>query len=368
MSTPSRDRKPAQLGRREFLAGSAATIIAAALPPATATAAAAGGAGWNTGFGRDWAQIHGFNYQPSYGSSGFELWQKFDSQVIETELGRGKRYFPKINALRWWQSWHSFIRDPKRYADNFETTLQIADKFGLTVMPVLFNRWHDSTLDYGGIYVDHFLPKISWVYKPNLFDAYMKSIVGGHKDDSRILAWDLCNEPYSYGMPRENMPADIVDAETAWLKGLFDSCKQLGAKAPLTVGIHPGVPLDLVNPIADVLSIHPYWIHSSKNANKAAYEKKLDDDVAFAQQVKKPLVATECCWGSLDDAVRVESVRYTLEQLKNRNIGWLVYLLHHSLIADAHGPDYGPVGGPENLSFIRPDGSLRPGHEVFNDF
>lgn len=362
------DRKASPRNRRGFLQDVTAGAAAAALSGVTLLAAEPAAAAWNVGFGRNWSQIRGFNYQPSYGSCGFELWQKFDAGVIETELGRGDRYFPKINALRWWQSWDSFLRDPKRYADNFETTLRIADKFGLVVMPVLFNRWHDATLDYGGIYVDHFLPGISWVYRTNLFDAYLEAMVGGHKDDPRILAWDLCNEPYSYGMPREKMPAGIVEAETKWLRGLHDRCKRLGAKAPITVGIHPGVPLELVDPIADVLSIHPYWIHSAKNANKAAYEKKLDDDVAFARKAKKPLVATECCWGSLDDKVRVESVRYTLEQLKKHDIGWLVYLLHHSRIADAHGPGYGPVGGPENLSFIQPDGSLRPGHEVFNEF
>jgi hypothetical protein len=163
------------------------------------------------------------------------------------------------------------------------------------------------------------------------------------------------------------LPA-IVEAETQWLKGLYTKCKVLGAEAPITVGIHPGVPLEVVEPAADVLSIHPYWIHSDKNAKKEVYESKLDAEAACARKARKPLVATECCWGSLDNAVRVESIRYTLGQLKKRNIGWLVYLLHHSLIADAHGPGYGPVGFPENLSFIQPDGSLRPGHEVYNEF
>jgi hypothetical protein len=312
-----------------------------------------------------WSRVRGFNYQPSYGTCGFELWQKFNAPQIEIELGRGKRYFPKINALRWWQSWDSFVRDPKLYADNFETTLRIAAKFKLAVMPVLFNRWHDSTLDYGGIYVDHFLPKISWLYKPKMFDAYMEAIVGGHKDDPRILAWDLCNEPYSYSLPREKMPGGIVEAESAWLKGLYDKCKQLGATAPITVGNPPGLPLDVTNPMSDLLSIHAYWLPGTK---KAPFEKKLDVDVAFAQKVKKPLLSSECCWGSLDDAVRAEIVRYTLTELKKRNIGWLPYLLHHSLTADSHGRGFGPVGFPENLAFIQPDGSLRPGHDVFNEF
>lgn len=348
--------------RRRFLAGVAATAAGALLYREVSAA------DWNSGFGLDWSSIRGFNYQPSYGSNGFELWQKFDAKAIEVELARGKRYFPKINALRWWQSWDSFVRDPKRYAADFETTLQLAGAIGCKVMPVLFNRWHDQTLDYGGVYTEHFLPQGSWLYRPNLFDAYLKAIVAGHKDDPRILAWDLCNEPYSYGKPRDKMPAAIVEAETAWLRKISGQCREIGAKAPITVGIHPGVPLELVDPIVDVHSIHPYWVHSNKNAKKADFEKGLDANVAFARKVKKPLVATECCWGSLDNAVRVESVRYTLAELKKRGIGYLVYLLHHSLIADAHGPGYGPVGGPENLAFIEPDGSLRPGHEVFNEF
>lgn len=49
-------------------------------------------------------------------------------------------------------------------------------------------------------------------------------------------------------------------------------------------------------------------------------------------------------------------------------VGWLAYLLHHSLIADAHRSEFSPVSGPGNLSFIEADGSLRPGHELFNDF
>ena len=314
----------------------------------------------------EWSRLRGFNYQPSYGSSGFELWQRFDAKVIAEELAQGKRHFPKMSALRWWQSWDSFLRDPKRYARDFETTLQLADNVGCKVMPCLFNRWHDAALDYGGIYIDHFLPKASWVQKDKMFDAYLAALVGGHKDDPRILAWDLCNEPYSYSCPHASIP-EIVKAETAWLKAVRDTCKELGARAPITVGI-PGTSPEIVEPICDVLSIHPYWCQNNPNAKKADYEKSLDRAVAFALKAGKPLLASECCWGALDDKVRVDSVRYTLTQLKARNIGWLAYILHHSLIADAHRPEFGPLSGPGNLAFIEADGSLRPGHGVYNEF
>ncbi|MGO8749212.1 MAG: hypothetical protein ACLQNE_24905 [Thermoguttaceae bacterium] len=346
--------------RRRFLAGTTAaavTTITGKLAPAVEQKT-------NT---RDWSKVRGFNYQPSYGSSGFELWQKFDAVVIDRELGLGKKYFPGMNAIRLWLSWDSFLRNPKRFAGNFNQALGIAEKYGLVVMPVLFNRWHDAVLDYGGIYIDHFLPKVSWVQKPAIFDPYMEAIVGGHKDDPRILAWDLSNEPYSYSCPREDIP-QVVQAETAWLQGLYDKCKVLGAKAPVTVGIHPGVPLEMVDKMSDLLSIHPYWVHNSPGARKEDYEKKLDAETAYAKRVRKPILATECCWGSLDDKVRVESIRYTLTQLQKRGIGWLAYLLHHSLIADAHRPEFGPVGFPGYLGFIEADGSLRTGHDVFNDF
>jgi len=343
-------------------AGAAAALAAGPLGAETAAATAATARMPDS----EWSRIRGFNYQPSYGSSGIELWQRFDAKVIAEELAQGKRLFPKMNALRWWQSWDSFLRDPKRYARDFETTLQLADQVGCKVMPCLFNRWHDATLDYGGIYIDHFLPKASWVQKDKMFDAYLSELVGGHKDDPRVLAWDLCNEPYAYSCPRESIP-EIVKAETAWLKSLHDFCKESGAKAPITVGI-PGTSPETVEPISDVLSIHPYWCHNNPGAKKENFEKSLDHAVAVALKTGKPLVASECCWGALDDAVRVESIRYTLTQLRARNIGWTVYLLHHSLIADAHRPEFGPLSGPGNLAFIEADGTLRPGHGVFNDF
>jgi hypothetical protein len=208
---------------------------------------------------------------------------------------------------------------------------------------------------------------VSWVQSPGMFDRYLEDVVGAHKADSRILAWDLCNEPYSYSCPRESIPA-IVGAETAWLRSIGERSRKLGAEAPITVGIHPGVPLELVEPLCDLLSIHPYFMQNAPGADKAAFEAALDRDLAIAAKAKKPILSTECCWGSLDDAVRVDSMRYTLAQLKKRGIGWLAYLLHHSLVADAHRPEFGPLGFPGNLAFIEADGSLRAGHGAFNEF
>lgn len=318
----------------------------------------------------DYSKIRGFNYQPSYGSSGFELWQKFDAKTIEIELGRGKKYFPKMNAIRLWLSWDSFIRNPERFESSFDEALGIAEKYNLVVIPVLFNRWHSRELDYGGIYIDHFLPEVSWVQSENMFGPYLEMIVRRHASDPRVFAWDLCNEPFSYSCPPGKIP-NIVRAEYNWLEETYETCKRHGAEAPVTVGIHSGHGLQgiqQIEPLSDILSIHPYWTADSPAHEKSDYEKLLDEYVAFSAEVKKPLLATETCWGALDDKKRVAIIRYTLGELKKRGIGWLVYLLHHSLIADAHRPEFGPVGAPGNLAFIEADGTLRPEHEVFNEF
>ena len=48
---------------------------------------------------KKYEHIRGFNYQPSYGSSALEVWRQFDEKIIDIELARGKKYFPKWNAV-----------------------------------------------------------------------------------------------------------------------------------------------------------------------------------------------------------------------------------------------------------------------------
>jgi len=313
----------------------------------------------------DYAAVRGFNYQPSYGSSGFELWRRFDAGVIRRELELGKRYFPAMNAIRLWLTHDAWVRDHARFEADFDTALAIASDLGLLVMPVLFNRWHDAALDYGGIYLDHFLPGSSWVQGVDQLSAFTEAIVGAHARDPRIFSWDLCNEPFAYGCDPDTIP-NITSAEQSWLERMAGICRAAGATAPITVGVHQGGDcLRRVEPISDLLSIHPY---ATNLEDVAGYEAALDGFVEFAASVGKPILATETIWGSTDDARRVQTIHYTLGQLKSRKIGWLAYLLHHSLIADAHREEFGPMGGPGNLSFIEADDTLRPGHDAFNEY
>jgi hypothetical protein len=327
----------------------------------------------------DFSSIRGFNYQPSAGSTSFENWRYFRPELFELELRRGKQYFPKFNTVRYWLSWDAFILEPRNFADHFEVALKIADSLGLRVIPCLFNRWHNVYNDNGGVYLDTIIPGYGWAYRPHFYKEYLDIIVGEHKNDKRILVWDLCNEPFSYNLRIDQM-GEIPNIEYAWLKEMYDYVKAMPVSQYVSFSPHPGTGLtatfkewedwnEKMAALMDVIVIHPYFIaDQSDAAAKTLYEKQLDSYAALGAKLHKGLIASETCWGSLDDEWRVSNIRYTLTELKKRKIGIIPHALHHSLVADLHLPEYGPVDGPGDLRFINADGSLRKGHEVYNEF
>ena len=146
-----------------------------------------------------------------------------------------------------------------------------------------------------------------------------------------------------------------------------------GASQPLTVGNYNSLTaIRLTEPLSDFISFHPYYIPNwgeRTTSTKPRFEGFLDDVQAYAAGVGKPhVLASETVWGSNDDAEHVEFIRHTLTELGRRDIGFAIHALNHSLIADLHSTAYGPVGRPGRLEFVEADGSLRPGHEVFNEF
>jgi hypothetical protein len=337
------------------------------------------------------SDVFGFNYDGSWGTSGLDLWQHHSSGTMAVEVARGKRAFPGWNTARWWLSHEAFQRDPERFLADFESGLRIFDEHGIAVVPLLFNRWRDPVCDFGGVALDHIVPGLSVWSLPDdlfaelrvsgrtpapveeLFAAYLQAVVGRHAEDPRIHAWDLCNEPLmgAYGLEEGN---PVRDAEVRWLTWVYRFAKELGATQPLTIGNYNSLEiLKLTEPISDILSFHPYWMWNSEEqgrgpAPKEDYEAYLDACVAFAAEKGKDLYASETVWGARDDEKHVEVMRYTLGELRARGVGFTVHALHHSLVADLHRDEFGPVGWPETLHFIEVDGRVRVGHEAFNDF
>lgn len=337
------------------------------------------------------SEVFGFNYDGSWGSSGLDLWQHHDHGRMAVEVAQGKQYFPAWNTVRWWLSFDAYQRDPARFLANFDAGLTLFAGHGIAVIPLLFNRWLDPVCDFGGVPLDHLVPHHSaWNRTDDLFTAvggdgrelcpveqvhtaYVTDVVGRHRDDDRIVLWDLCNEPLMGGYV-DDPGSPVRAAELRWLAWCRDVCRSLGATQPLTIGNYPSAAaVALTEPLSDVVGFHPYYTWNlnpdrEPMADYAGFEHHLDACVAIATAAGKDLLATETVWGARDDTTHVAIMRYTLGELRKRGIGFTVHALHHSLVSDLHRDAYGPVGPPECLHFIEADGSLRVGHEAINEF
>lgn len=301
------------------------------------------------------SHIYGFNYQPSWGHNGLTIWgEKFDPKKYREELATGKKYFPKFNAVRMWLSWSAYRANPERFVRNFQQAVDICGELDLLVVPVIFNRWT-------------WHPPWDSVETPEMtaeFDAtfgrFIRALVVPMKGDLRILAWDLCNEPYNDGA--------IMEFETQWLGKIRESVKHCDSDALVCIGTMPGVEhLTRCGHLQDILTPHLYVplyaIPAPKSPITLVSVNCIRDSFALAKKLGKPMMSTECCWGAEDDAERASIVRENLQALKLYKIGFFPHALYTSGVADLHKYKEGLY-----MPFILEDGSLRPGHDVYNEF
>lgn len=323
---------------------------------------------------REFGWVRGFNYQPGYGSCSYENWMWFDPDRIERELNWGKTAFPGMNAVRLWLSWDAYVRAPEAFLTHFERSLEISDSLGIRVIPCLFNRWHNGFCDNGGIYLERLLPGTAQ-YDRWFFRDYLEAVCGRHSRDPRVLIWDLCNEPYSHDMPFDTCRA-LVDAETAWLMDMDVCLEEIGVSQKRGFSQHGAVEpamMEEADRVGNVFMIHPYlqWTPDMR-----AFEERcrrviahLDWQLAFADARGKPVLVTECCWGSIDTARFRENIRRTLTEYERRGIGFVVHALCQSGVADLHPPCEGPIlQDMGQFNFLDGEGHVRPGLEIFNDF
>lgn len=312
-----------------------------------------------------YTHVRGFNYQPSYASHGIQIWQdKFDLARIDREMGLGRKHFPKINTLRLWMSHDAWMVDPDRYAEHYEAVVVLADKHDLKFIITLFNGWHSVPV-FGG-----FTPEqIGWAGVngwEQVYASFVRDLVAGHADDPRVLLWDLSNEPMN-NTGNEDQKRRVFE----FLERVYSLIKELGARSPICVGSTPDMnTLRALDPISDVLTTHPYWAKNSWVSEKRRFTEFVDEAVAFANSVGKPLLATETCWGSWDDRERSEMFQFELSELTKRGIGFTAHLMHETLVADGHRPHLAMTvpEGAGYMAFINMDGEIRPYHEKFNAF
>jgi hypothetical protein len=319
--------------------------IGIALLALTATtgcqAATTTGMDWNAADGRwsaekakawyaDQPWFSGANFVPSTASNQFEMWQAetWDPETIHRELGWAAGI--GFNAMRVYLHDMLWAADAEGFEKRIDEYLAIADKHGIKTILVLFDSVWDPFPKLGP--QEDPVPHVHnsrWLQSPHLdvqknpdrwdeLKPYVTAILTRFKDDPRVLAWDVFNEPGNpvpQYQPKEGWTREEkVAAHAKLLDRIFDWAQEVRPSQPLTAGVwvdvgrrtDPVTPLDkIMLERSDIVTFHTYGpLPDAKTAAE------------WLQQSGRPVICTE--YMSRGSGSTFETV---MPYFKEQNIG-----------------------------------------------
>ena len=264
---------------------------------------------WTEQAANDWYAnqpwLVGSNYIPSTAINELEMWQAstFDPQRIDTELGWAQSL--GLNTMRVFLHDLLWKQDPEGFKKRIDIFLAIAQKHKIRPIFVLFDSCWDANPKLGKQHSP--TPGVhnsGWVQSPGAaalkdtseyprLEAYVKGVVGAFAKDTRILGWDVWNEPDNTndGSYASFEPRNKVELVLNLLPDVFEWARAAGATQPLTSGVWKG---DWSSPeklgrmekiqlaFSDVISFHSY-------DKPEVFEKR----VLSLQQYHRPILCTE---------------------------------------------------------------------------
>lgn len=209
-------------------------------------------------------------FMPSYAGTPIELWGKeyFKPDVVDYELGLAEEL--GFNCIRLFLNDLVWQDDPDGFMDRLEQTVALADKHGLRILMTFFTN--------GGTFKNAFLgpqpqpqPGIhnsTWMPSPGIdivnnpekwpiIERYEKTVLTRYKDDPRILAWCLYNEPENKAAEFKTLP---------FLREVYKWAREVNPSQPITSPVWQipgsgGTNLPIVSFIcdnSDIVSFHCY--------------------------------------------------------------------------------------------------------------
>jgi hypothetical protein len=246
----------------------------------------------------------GSNYIPATAINELEMWQAatFDPQRIDLELGWAESL--GLNTMRVFLHDLLWQQDAKGFQSRINQFLVIADKHHIKILFVLFDSCWDPNPKLGKQHAP--TPGVhnsGWVQSPGAaaledsaqvprLEAYVKGVVGAFAKDSRVLGWDVWNEPSNTNAGSYKDPANKKELVLALLPKVFAWARAAGATQPLTSGLWEGD--DWSSPekmsptektqleLSDVISFHNY-------DDPATFEKH----VQWLEPYHRPILCTE---------------------------------------------------------------------------
>jgi len=249
--------------------------------------------------------LSGCNYLPHNAINQLEMWQAdtFDPKTIDMELAWAENL--DFNTMRVYLQDQLWVQDANGFKKRMDEFLAICAKHHIRPMFVLFDSCWDPFPRLGKQRAPiQGLHNSGWVQAPGaeilldparypVLEQYVKDIVGHFKNDNRILAWDIWNEPdntnnSSYGKFEPKNKAVLV---LNLLPQVFTWARSVQPSQPLTSGIWRGDwsspeklgPMEKVQvENSDVISFHNY-------DDSEEFEKR----IKWLLPYKRPLLCTE---------------------------------------------------------------------------
>jgi len=288
----------------------------------------------------DYGWLRGMNVIPSWAARIEEAWWFYEPERFREEIALGRKIH--LNCIRLWFEFTAWMADPDKMLNNFLDAVAAINEHGMKTMPCLFNTWHDAIWDYGGTYPTNMERDLRGHFE------YVRAMGKTFANDSRILAWDLCNEPQS------------VTSETSefrWLKQIAAELRGCGVRQPVTIGTALSKSMDVFAQFCDVLSCHPYSCTVEAMERNHAICKEVQN------RHKKPMLCNECVPGCLDDSKRAECAKFNISALTAAGWGWMGWGLKEGKAVATRRDRY-DVNGIDVQGFhawFRNDGELRDG-------
>ncbi|MBA3600835.1 MAG: cellulase family glycosylhydrolase [Acidobacteria bacterium] len=264
---------------------------------------------WTAQKANDWYKTQPFlvgsNFNPANAINELEMWQAetFDPQRIDLELGWAEKI--GMNTMRVYLHDLLWKQDKAGFTRRLNEFLTIADKHKIKPIFVLFDSCWDPYPELGrqraprpGIH------NSGWVQSPGAvaltdpsqyprLETYVKELIGAFKNDRRILAWDIWNEPdntngSSYGASE---PVNKVELVNKLLPQAFAWARAANPSQPLTSGVWKGDyssddKLDATQKIqleqSDIITFHNY-------DSGEEFEKR----IKWLERYNRPILCTE---------------------------------------------------------------------------
>jgi hypothetical protein len=259
----------------------------------------------------------GFNYIPANSISYTEMWMAyaFDPKLIDRELRLAQGV--GFNCLRVVLPFVVWEAEPEAFSQRFKNFLSICQKRGIKVIPCFFDDCVFGPISdpvfgkqpevVAGWYANGWTPSPGHKRardpqaRPAL-EHYVKAILAAHRNDARILCWDLYNEPGNSGLGNASLPL---------LKDAFHWAREIRPTQPVTSGIWGGSErvTNFLRQESDIITFHNYQPATA-----------LRQQIADLKMLGRPLICTE--WLNRPLHSTVESCLPVFEKERVGALNW----------------------------------------------